>query len=300
MSRASALRQVVGQAKAIDDPLLNRLGVQVARTVGAHGALGARRWPMPADPALVRAIEAVRNDGYAVIEDLLTDQELERVDVAVSRAIADESVPVRMVDNGGVEVAVRWRGDLPDDLRSDIDLFFGHPTVLALGSAAERLSLEPGSGRCTIQDQVVVGHAPDREAEIHADTFQPTHKLWLYLTDVSEADGPLVFYPGSHRLRVQSLAAVYRESVGTNAGSRRISERELARSGFERRALLCRRNSLVIANTHGYHGRAQGAPGGHRTSLSIELRSDPFRRPAALGVDASSARPQPVPEGHQI
>lgn len=291
MGKGGALRQAAGHAKAVDSKLLNRLGIQVARTVGADAAIRLRRWPAPSDPVVAEAVASVRRDGFAVIEDLLTDEELARVEAAAARALADPEVPVANVDNGGVQVAVRWRSQMPEDVRSDLDLFFGHPTVLALGGATEHIAMQPGSGRCTLQHQRVVSDAPDLEAQIHSDTFQPTHKMWLYLTDVTPEDGPLAFYPGSQRLTAHALAGTYRESVGANQGSRRISEKELTTSRWQLRTFPARRNTLVIANTHGYHGRAQGEPGGERLALNIELRSDPFRRPKALPVDHSGADP---------
>lgn len=289
MGGVAALRQAAGFDKAVDSAILNRFGVQVARTVAAQAAVQARRWPIGADPALAEAVGSVRRDGFAVVPDLLTDEEFARVEAAAARAIADGTVPSDVVDNGGVRVAVRWRNDVADEDRRDLDLFFGHPTVLALGAAAERVELQTGAGRCTLQDQQVLSTVPDLEAQIHSDTFQPTHKLWLYLTDVTSDDGPLAFYPGSHRLRWRTLAGAYRESVGANRGSRRIPEEELERSGLHRREFLCRRNTLVIANTHGYHGRVQGSPPGHRRTLHIELRLDPFRRPKTAAVDTSRA-----------
>ena len=134
------------------------------------------------------------------------------------------------IDNGGVQVEIRWRSDVPAELRADLDRFFAHPEVLELGGRAERLELAPGAGRCTLQHLRQVDARPDAEAEIHTDTFQPTHKLWLYLTDVAPEDGPLCYYPRSHRLRWRSLVGTYRESIGANEGSRRVPDRELARS----------------------------------------------------------------------
>lgn len=292
MGRGGVLRQAAGHAKAVDSKVLNLLGIQVVRTIGARAAISARRWPDPADPVVADALAAVRRDGFALIEDFLADDEFDRVEAAARRALADPEVPVAHMDNGGVQVGVRWRSQLPGDVRSDLDLFFGHPTVQALGSAAERIQMQVGSGRCTLQHQRVVSREQDLQAQIHSDTFQPTHKMWLYLTDVHPGDGPLLFYPGSQRITARTLAGAYRESIGENEGSRRISEEELRRSGWAPRTFPARRNTFVIANTHGYHGRAQGEPGGERIALNIELRSDPFRRPRTFRVDGGFADPK--------
>ena len=41
---------------------------------------------------------------------------------------------------------------------------------------------------------------PDPQTALHADTFHPTVKAWLFLTDVAADAGPFTYVPGSHRL----------------------------------------------------------------------------------------------------
>ena len=35
---------------------------------------------------------------------------------------------------------------------------------------------------------------------LHRDTFHSAIKLWLFLEDVTDADGPFEYVPGSHRM----------------------------------------------------------------------------------------------------
>ena len=56
---------------------------------------------------------------------------------------------------------------------------------------------------------IVTGHAagpPDPQLELHADTFHPSLKAWLFLTDVTDDQGPLTYVAGSHRLTPERLA----------------------------------------------------------------------------------------------
>lgn len=283
------LRELASGNKAVASPTLNRLGAQVGRTVVASVVRRSRRAGRAATPRVDEALRHLEQEGWAQVPDLLAPDDLRRVQEAAARCAASDMAFDR-IDNGGVQVEIRWRSDVPAELRADLDRFFAHPEVLELGGRAERLELAPGAGRCTLQHLRQVDARPDAEAEIHTDTFQPTHKLWLYLTDVAPEDGPLCYYPRSHRLRWRSLVGTYRESIGANEGSRRVPDRELARSRPGARTFPVRAGTLVIADTHGYHGRAQGSPPGARVALSIELRPHPFRRPAALAPDASGAR----------
>ena len=99
--------------------------------------------------------------------------------------------------------------------------------------------------------------AVDPEAAVHSDTFFSTHKAWLYLTRVEECDGPLVYYPGSHRLLLSELRGVYRSSVDDRRQARRISAVELRRRAIDPMMVRCAPNTPVVANTFGYHGRCR-------------------------------------------
>src|SRR5439155_10478435 len=126
---------------------------------------------------------------------------------------------------------------------------------------------------------------------LHADTFHPTVKAWLFLTDVVEDAGPFTYVPGSHRLTAERLAWERRTSLtarqSANAeirqGSFRIDPAELPSLGLPQpRAFAVPANTLVVADTFGFHARGPGV----RPSLRVEIwaygRRSPFPSPAAL------------------
>lgn len=284
----TTVRQILGRTKAVDAPVLNRMGLQVGRTLAASARHRAARWPVA--PEVADAIAALRTDGFAVIEGLFPAAVVDELAAVAERVDADPALLHDEHAQGANRLTVTWRSDVGEDDRQVLDQFFLHPRIRALGEAAERLSLAPGAGRCTIQRLVQVEGEPDLEAAVHSDTFHPTHKIWLYLSDVTEQDGPLRFYPRSQRLSLASLRGVYADSVTDNAGARRISDHEVQVRGLKPSVFTCARGTVVIANTLGYHGRVQGRPPGSRLVLHIELRPDPFRRPRRLPADTSSAR----------
>ena len=57
--------------------------------------------------------------------------------------------------------------------------------------------------------QAILRHAADGPAdpqtELHADTFHPSVKAWLFLTAVAADAGPFTYVPGSHRLTPERL-----------------------------------------------------------------------------------------------
>jgi Phytanoyl-CoA dioxygenase (PhyH) len=125
---------------------------------------------------------------------------------------------------------------------------------------------------------------PDPQLELHSDAFQPSLKAWLFLTDVAEDGRPLTYVAGSHRLTPERLAWEQRKSVEID-GADRLSQRgslrvrldELTSLGLPQpTAVAVPANTLVVADTCGFHARAAS----DRPTLRIELwaycRRSPF------------------------
>src|SRR5438270_7942491 len=64
----------------------------------------------------------------------------------------------------------------------------------------------------TVLSRAVDGPA-DPQRDLHTDTFHPTVKAWLFLTDVTPEAMPFVYVPGSHRLTPQRLEWERRMSI---------------------------------------------------------------------------------------
>src|SRR5206468_1778253 len=112
--------------------------------------------------------------------------------------------------------------------------------------------------------QSILRHAvdgpPDPQTALHADTFHPTVKAWLFLTDVAADAGPFTYVPGSHRLtekrlaweRRMSLAAARSPDAENRRGSFRIDPGELAGLGMPQPQIFAvPANTLVVADTFG-------------------------------------------------
>jgi hypothetical protein len=137
--------------------------------------------------------------------------------------------------------------------------------------------------------QTILAHvrqgAPDPQTNLHADTFHPTVKAWLFLTDVAADEGPFVFVPGSHLMTDKRLAWEQEMSIraGENSdrysarGSFRIRPDELARLGLgEPRAFAVPANTLVVADTVGFHARGLSLRASKRVEIWAYGRRNPF------------------------
>lgn len=126
---------------------------------------------------------------------------------------------------------------------------------------------------------------PDPQNTLHSDTFHPTAKFWLFLHDIAADEGPFSYVVGSHRLTPQRLEWEYEQSVLASSadnphhasGSFRASEDEMAAFGYgELISLPVRGNTLVVADTYGFHRRTPTEKPTVRTELHAMLRRNPF------------------------
>lgn len=125
----------------------------------------------------------------------------------------------------------------------------------------------------------------DPQTDWHADTFHSTAKAWLFLHPVGERDGPLGYRPGSHilterRLRWEQSASIgaARHSNRLHArGSFRASEEELEAMGYgDPLVAIVPGNTLVIADTSGFHRRTPSPAPTVRVEVYFSLRRNPF------------------------
>ena len=143
--------------------------------------------------------------------------------------------------------------------------------------------------------QSLLRHACDGPADpqtfLHADTFHPTVKAWLFLTDVAEDAGPFTYVPGSHLLtparlaweRRTSLAARNAPDADTRDGSFRLDPAELRDLALPPpRPFAVPANTLVVADTFGFHARGPSLSPSMRVEIWAYGRRSPFPSLAPL------------------
>jgi hypothetical protein len=126
---------------------------------------------------------------------------------------------------------------------------------------------------------------PDPQLKLHADTFQPSVKAWLFLTDVEERTAPFMFVPGSHRPTEARLAWERAMSIAVSSDGERLSRRgsfridpsDLAALNLPApQAVAVRANTLVVADTFGFHARGLSDSPSMRVEIWAYGRHSPF------------------------
>src|SRR5439155_13512904 len=251
---------------------LNQHGLHVARVALAHRVAAARRRRLA---GLVSAAdrENFARDGFVIRRDFLPAAQFAALLAQVQdyrgglREIAEGDTIMRKIALGPQALAA-----LPA-----LAALLGSPEwrglILYIGSR----DAEP-----VVWIQSILRHAvngpPDPQTALHADTFHPTVKAWLFLTDVAADAGPFTYVPGSHRLtekrlaweRRMSLAAQHSPDGETRQGSFRADPDDLKAMGLpEPRSFAVPANTLVVADTFGFHARGPSAG----RSLPVEIRA---------------------------
>lgn len=270
---------------------LNERGLHVARLKLAH-RLAARRRRRLARLICDEDRARLDRDGFVVKHDFLPKAVFAELTAQVRRLRA----PAREMIEGDT---ITRRIALDPRVLRDVPaarLLLGSPDYRRLihyggaAAAAPMLYIE------TILTEAVEGPA-DPQTMIHSDTFHPTVKAWLYVNDAAE-DLPFLYVPGSHRLtarridweRRMSLDAAGSANPQDRQGSFRIAPEELAGLGLPPiEAAQGTANTLVVADTFGFHARAAGTKPTTRVALWAFGRRNPFLPWAGLDPWAAQA-----------
>lgn len=125
----------------------------------------------------------------------------------------------------------------------------------------------------------------DPQTVLHSDTFHAAAKAWFFLDDVAPEDGPFTYVPGSHRLTPGRLAWEHEQSLLASTHADRIHARGSFRATTEAVGAMgygpavaypVQANTLVVADTHGFHARARASRASVRPAIYGSLRRNPF------------------------
>jgi hypothetical protein len=254
----------------LGDRWLNEHGLHERRVRLAHALAQARRARLSARIAAADQAAFAR-DGFIVHRNFLPGSQFQ----ALLAEMQGRRFALREKREGDsilrkVTVTAALRSALPC-LASLLDLPEWGALIRYVGGRNSR----PG-----VHLQSILQHAHtgprDPQTYLHADTFHPTVKAWFYLTDVAEDAGPLTYVPGSHQLtparlaweRRMSLAARDAEDAETRDGSFRVDDAALEELGLPPPCgLAVPANTLIVADTFGFHARGQSAA----PSLRVEV-----------------------------
>lgn len=261
-------------SKTLQSRTINRLGGQQLRMLLARAMHRLRR--ARSSRAYREQIQTLRRDGMLIWPQFMPADTFAQL-AQEATALLDSPAERRTQAMGTTTLEQITITDEHRRRSTTLAKLLDEPRIAAVLSAIERRPPKSLHGLRAVE-RVTFGANPesDPESELHTDIFFHTHKAWLYLDDVQIEHGPLVVAPGSHRLDSKRLKWEYRESVSRNRGSRRIGAAEMADRGLQEKPICVPANTLVVANTHGYHRRHEGVDGATRRAIQMTFRYQPF------------------------
>lgn len=273
-----------GAKSFADNPLigsrrLNALGLHRLRVRAAHGLTRWRRMLLAGTVSAEDRV-AFERQGYVLWRDVLPPDAFARLRAAlldrtwparemrqghaVTRRIAVDAEMLRAVPELSALLHLpRWRG-----LMRYVAGFSGEPLYYI-----QTIITEPDPANA------------DPQNAIHQDAFHPSLKAWLFLNDVAPEDGPLTYVPGAHRLTPARLDWEQRKALAAPEHVDRLSARGSFRITPEERAALglpaptafdLPANSLVVADTYGFHARGPALRPSVRVEIWAYYRRNPF------------------------
>lgn len=288
------IQLATGAKSFLDNPLigsrrLNALGLHVARVRLADSMTRMRRRRL-AHKVRPEWRDAFDRDGFVVITDVIPPSEF----AALREAVLGYQGPTREMRQGDaitrrIAVDPAMLHAIPA-LRALLD----RPDITALFHYVASYRITPLHYIQTIISKVG-GNDPDPQETLHADSFQSSLKAWLFFKPVGEEDGPFTYVPGSHRFTPERLAWERARSLTdpqaidrlSARGSPRIDGAQLPNLALPpSRALAVPANTLVVADTVGFHCRGPSQRSGERVELWSYARRNPYL--PWLGGDPSS------------
>ena len=273
-----------GAKSFADNPILgsarlNRRGLHIRRRQLANAMARWRRARLARlIPADLR--EQFDRDGFIVIPSLLSDDDFRCLQASVLEGVFEcrehqqgDTLTRRVAVGPALLERVPQLAALLDSAR-----WKGVMAYVASTRSAPIYYIQ------TIAAGLVDGPR-DPQLELHSDTFHPSLKAWLFLTDVADDGRPLTYVAGSHRLSPERAAWEQHRSSTVMATGDRLSQRGSLRIPPEELPGLglppptrfsVPANTLVAIDTCGFHARADSDHATLRVELWAYSRRSPF------------------------
>jgi hypothetical protein len=268
----------------IGNLFLNKLGLHVVRYTISHLFFNIRQvflfFLMTSSQR-----KAFKKDGYLIVKDFLPKSDFEKLK---NEAQNYDGEYLEIKEGPTITRRVFLDKNLIQNY-PHLNRFCNHKSLLKLIRYASSKNRWPSFHIENIIHGKDTDKSHDPQKILHSDCFHPTIKAWLFIENVNELNGPFNYVKSSNQFSFKRLRWEYQQSIlasrkeeKTNKkrnwdGSFRANQNDLIMMGYESPIpLIVAENSLVIANTHGFHRRGNAHHRSSRMSIWMQCRDNPF------------------------
>ncbi len=275
------LLQLFSKEKVVSSPILNKIGAQPFRILAARTIRNLRPYRPSTTSSIANYTQELNREGLVVIPDFLPRELFEQVQMEALSLINDpQKMSRQMLSGPNLHSAY----DFDDDKLDAGDFpatkqFFEDKNLLSLFESGLHKKVHQRNVIKWLEwlEQKEGNRKADGQTVMHSDTYYDTYKAWLYLEDISLEQAPFAYVKRTQKVEMGRLRYDYVNSYQPVPNpSRRITEEEIDKRGLQETVVVCKANTLAIANTFGYHRRLEGTAGHSRLALYASVRFHPF------------------------
>lgn len=272
--------KVFSAEKLVKSYFFNSMGLQVFRMKLAQKIYESKNTIVP--NSITDDYKRVLFDGVLQVDNFLDDSDIKNIKKECEQILEEGEYKKFGRRDGPNTIYMLDIFSLELRKYPAIEKLLNNQYLNQMFSALEKRKISIAKKDIIVQFQYLVqgedNGSLDPETELHSDTFFNTHKAWLYLDNVGYDNGPFVFVKKSQNINLPNRLKREKEfSMNLESkGSRRVNEEEVKELGLYEEPFLCSENTLVIANTLGYHRRLRGKAGSDRLTIAFSARSNPF------------------------
>jgi hypothetical protein len=250
---------IISPKQTINNYFLNLLGLQVLRLIWANLF---RLHPKKVAPEYKMYADILERDGILVIEDFLPQH---MFDELKSDSASLRSKASTIMHDTTMEIKVEA------NTLAYIDYVRNNQLILELVSAFthRRMNRKPQPYVWQHQKRIDVETVKDSSVHsshfAHTDKHYPIFKVFYTLSDIDKDNGAFTYYKTSHKLSWWRLLFEYKFSVAQSLLWKESKnplqiydpEKIIESAGFKPTPMEGKANTLVLANTMGFHRRGE-------------------------------------------
>jgi phytanoyl-CoA hydroxylase len=245
------LLKKLGLNKRYYSPLSSKdfAGLQPTDLAGQNSLpVSSTKFYQATTPENKKSIDSFDESGYCILENYLSGEMADRINTEIKRL--QEQKKIKVAYGGKIMFAI-YSSKLLRDVGNDPKLLELLSSLLH-GQAIlfQSINFNMGSEQATHSDS------------IHMTTYPLGGLLgvWIALEDIDGDNGPLHYYPGSHKLPYYLNADYQNEGSAYLIGDKsyteyeKMMERKIAEQGLKKEIFKARKGDLLIWHANLFHG----------------------------------------------